>query len=129
MTNAVRRDGVTIIQNQNVQVMSRIMPLMVKALKYCDSIEHNYMRFLRSRIKSDSEVIDVSPDQLECTINEKPAEEDDPVEKCCQSFFEEGVQWEDFQDEMKQRYLAYVYRQFRTKRDSPEAQNRGDVYD
>ena len=24
MTNAVRRDGVTIIQNQNVQVMSRI---------------------------------------------------------------------------------------------------------
>ena len=46
-------------------------------------------------------------------INEKTVEEDDPIEKCCQSFFERGVQWEDFQDEMKQRYLAYVSKHFR----------------
>jgi hypothetical protein len=128
MTNAARRDGVTIIQNQNVQVMSRIMPLMVKALKYCDSIEHNYMRLLRSRIKSDPEVIDVSPDQLDCMINDKPVEEDDPIEKCCQHFFERGVQWEDFQDQMKQRYLAYVYRQYRTKKETAQRLKIGETY-
>jgi hypothetical protein len=39
MSNAVKRDGVVIIQNQNVEVYARIMPLMVKALKACDALE------------------------------------------------------------------------------------------
>jgi len=42
MSNAVKREGVVIIQNQNVEVYARIMPLMVKTLKLCDAMESRY---------------------------------------------------------------------------------------
>ena len=42
MSNAVKREGVVIIQNQNVEVLARIMPSMVKTLKLCDAMESSW---------------------------------------------------------------------------------------
>ena len=42
MSNAVKREGVVIIQNQNVEIYTRIMPLMVKTLKLCDAMESSW---------------------------------------------------------------------------------------
>lgn len=130
LTNSVKRDGVTIIQNQNVQVMSKIVPLMVKALKYCERIESSYGQFLQARVSADTEVIEVSQpqDKLVYTVQDESVEDDDPIENCCQDFFEREVQWEDFQDEMKQRYLAYVSKQFQTKKAAARWLNIGATY-
>ena len=129
MTNAVKRNGITIIQNQNVQVMNRMMPLMVKALKYCERIESSYGQFLREIVSRDTEVIEIRQPQEEvvCIAPDRSGHED-PIKTCCQDFFERGVQWQDFQDEMKQRYLAYVSKQFRTKQEAAKWLSIGATY-
>ena len=54
MSNAVKREGVVIIQNQNVEVLARIMPSMVKTLKLCDAMESSWRSQGRSRLTRNS---------------------------------------------------------------------------
>jgi hypothetical protein len=118
MTNAVKREGVVIIQNQNVEVYARIMPSMVKMLKLCDSLESHW----RSQA-----VIELTPQQ-----NQLPPPADDadtdPIEGCCAWLFENHFKWQDMQDLMKSRYLEYVIGRFKTKTEAAKWLGVGSTY-
>lgn len=95
MSNAVKRDGVVIIQNQNVEVYSRIMPSMVKALRLCDSFE----------------AIEITPPCQPLQIEAQPQDNEkdqDPINECCAFMHEQGISWEDMQSLMKSRYAEFV---------------------
>lgn len=99
MSNSVKKDGVVIIQNQNVEVYARIMPSMVKAIRLCDSMT------IPAQIV---EVIDQTPIQIEHTAV-------DPIEECCRHMYDEKMDWQEMQELMKARYLEYVIGRHETK--------------
>lgn len=113
MSNAVKRDGVVIIQNQNVEVLGRLMPQMIKVLKICDSIS----------------AIDITPKALPPPIEiDADSEEDDPIEACCRWMFKNNINWDAMQDLIKARYLEYVVAQFRTKTEAAKMLGVGSTY-
>lgn len=118
MSNAVKREGVVIIQNQNVEVYARIMPSMVKMLKLCDALEAGW----RSQA-----VIDLKPQQKELP---PPVDDDDtdPIDACCSWLYDNHTQWQDMQDLMKARYLEYVIGRFRTKTEAARWLGVGSTY-
>ena len=118
MSNAVKREGVVIIQNQNVEVLARIMPSMVKTLKLCDAMESSW----RSQ-----GAITIEPQQPQLP---PPGDEDDtdPIEACCAWMFENRTQWQDMQDLMKARYLEYVINRFNTKTEAAKWLGVGSTY-
>ena len=118
MSNAVKREGVVIIQNQNVEVYARIMPSMVKMLKLCDALEAGW----RSQA-----VIDLKPQQKELP---PPVDDDDtdPIDACCTWLYDNHIKWQDMQDLMKARYLEYVIGRFRTKTEAARWLGVGSTY-
>jgi hypothetical protein len=118
MSNAVKREGVVIIQNQNVEVLARIMPSMVKTLKLCDAMESNWRS--QGAITIDSQQPQLPP----------PKDEDDrdPIEACCAWLYENRIQWQDMQDLMKTRYLEYVINRSRTKTEAAKWLGVGSTY-
>jgi len=118
VSNAMKREGMVIIQNQNVEVYARIMPSIVKALRMCDSLES-------SRRDPIEIQIDPQPRQLPAPAAETPA---DPLEACCAWLFENRVGWQEMQDRMRARYLEYVIGQFKTKTDAAKWLGVGSTY-
>jgi hypothetical protein len=118
LSNAVKREGVVIIQNQNVEVYARIMPSMVKALKLCDAMESSWRNQMEIQIAP-------QPQRLPATAADDPA---DPVEACCSWLFENHFKWQDMQELMKARYLEYVMGQFKTKTDAAQWLGIGNTY-
>jgi hypothetical protein len=109
LSNAVKREGVVIIQNQNVEVYARIMPSMVKALRLCDALEP---------------AMTIVHEPLQITA--EPAS--DPIEEACAFMFNEGARWEEMQALMRIRYIEYVVGQFKTKREAAEMLGIGSTY-
>jgi hypothetical protein len=118
VSNAVKREGMVIIQNQNVEVYARMMPSMVKALKLCDAMESSW----RNQIEIN---IDPQPKQLPSTAAD---DDPDPIEACCSWLFENQFKWQDMQELMKARYLEYVMGQFKTKTDAAKWLGIGSTY-
>jgi hypothetical protein len=118
MSNAVKREGVVIIQNQNVEVLARIMPSMVKTLKLCDAMESNWRRQVAI-------TIDPQQPQLRPPVVE---DDTDPVESCCAWLYENHTKWQDMQDLMKARYLEYVIGRFKTKTEAARWLGVGSTY-
>jgi hypothetical protein len=118
MSNAVRREGVVIIQNQNVEVLARIMPPMVKTLKLCDAMESSW----RSQA-----AIELEPQQKQLPT---PVDDDDtdPIEACCSWLYENHINWQSMQDLMKARYLEYVIGRFKTKTEAAKWLGIGSTY-
>ena len=108
LSNAVKRDGVVIIQNQNVEVYAKIMPSMVKALRLCDSFE----------------VIN-EPLKIE---NVKVEDAREPLQLICEWFFQNKYKWKDMQETINTSYLAYVVNQFHTKKEAADFLNVGSTY-
>ena len=118
MSNAVKREGVVIIQNQNVEVLARIMPSMVKTLKLCDAMESSW----RSQ-----GAITIDPQQPQLP---PPGDEDDtdPIDACCSWLYENHTNWQEMQDLMKARYLEYVIGRFKTKTEAAKWLGVGSTY-
>ncbi|MFO7708482.1 MAG: hypothetical protein R6V84_09950 [Desulfobacterales bacterium] len=117
MSNAVKREGVVIIQNQNVEVYARIMPLMVKTLKLCDAVETNRLS---------KEAVEIEPQQKQLP---PPATDDsDPIESCCAWLYDNHITWQAMQDLMKARYLEYVIGRFKTKAEAAKWLGVGSTY-
>ena len=118
MSNAVKREGVVIIQNQNVEVLARIMPSMVKTLKLCDAMEASW----RSQ-----DAIELEPQQRQLS----PLVDDDdtdPIDACCSWLYANHMNWQDMQDMMKARYLKYVISRFKTKTEAAKWLGVGSTY-
>lgn len=109
MSNAVKRDGVVIIQNQNVEVYARIMPSMVRALRLCDSLGNPYP---------------IIPLQ----IAEEDKESAHILDKACKWLWEHEYKWEAAQDAFKDHYLGWVVGKFKTKREAAEFLGVGATY-
>jgi hypothetical protein len=98
MSNAVKKEGVVIIQNQNVEVYARIVPAVVKAIKMCDNIP-DIIQIEHTPMVPANETIDY-----------------DPIEECCKLLYDNETKWQDMQEVMKKRYLEYVVSKFPTKK-------------
>jgi hypothetical protein len=118
MSNAVKREGVVIIQNQNVEVLARIMPSMVKTLKLCDVMESSWRS--QGAITIDPQQPQLPPPAV--------ADETDPIEACCAWLYENHTNWQDMQDLMKARYLEYVIGRFTTKTEAAKWLGVGSTY-
>ena len=111
MSNAVKRDGVVIIQHQNVEVYARIMPSMVRALRLCDSFEP-------------AVAIAYEPMQ----IAEEDKDSADILDRACKWLYEHEYRWEAAQDAFKDHYLGWVVGKFKTKREAAEFLGVGATY-
>jgi hypothetical protein len=118
ISNAVKREGVVIIQNQNVELYARIMPSMVKMLKLCDALESGW----RSQA-----VIELEPQQNEL-LPPTGDDDTDPIDACCTWLYDNHFKWQDMQDLMKARYLEYVIGRFRTKTEAARWLGVGSTY-
>lgn len=105
ISSAMKRDGVVIVQNQNVEVYARIMPSMVKALKLCDAMASS--RRHPMEVEVDRRPRQLSPPDVK--------HDTDPIEACCEWLFQNRVKWQEMQDYMRARYLEHVIGRFRTK--------------
>lgn len=105
MSNTVKRDGVVIIQNQNVEVYARIIPSLIKVLKALDRFD-DYPPPL---------VVLPAAQMIPEPVAPENDEDDDPIDECCKFMFENGIQWDGMQTMMKARYLEYVVGRFKTK--------------
>lgn len=118
VTSAMKREGMVIIQNQNVEVYARIMPSMVRALKLCDAMESNW----RSQA-----AIEIEP--MQDQLLPPPSDDDtDPIGACCSWLYENHVNWQGMQELMKARYLDYVMGRFRTKTEAAKWLGVGNAY-
>lgn len=118
ISNAVKKDGVVIIQNQNLEIYARIMPLMVKALRTCDILEAQQKTIVIEK----KELPPPEPILL-------PEETDtDPIEDCCSWFFENNIKYTDMLDLMKKRYLDYVVGKTATKKEAAQRLDIGATY-
>lgn len=90
LSNGIKRDGVVIVQNQNVEIYSRVVPSVIKALKLCDSFP----------------VIEAIQQPLQIVASVDA--DTDPIDECCAWLYENSVGWEDMQDLMKARYAEFV---------------------
>lgn len=105
LSSAVKRDGgVTIIQNQNVEVYARIVPSIAKALRLCDEL---------GSIVPAHNLIELAPNPQLPPVAVEAA--DDPIEECCEFMFEQRIKWTKMQDVMRARYLEYVTGRFKTR--------------
>lgn len=91
MTAAVRKGGVVNVISQSIAIQ-KIYPKIVDLLKYADQLEQ------------DEPVINVK--QIEYI--------EDPVEKCCEFFYDRDTAWKEFKETMRTRYMDYVRRQSKT---------------
>ena len=111
MSNAVKKDGVVIIQNQNVEVYAKVIPAVVKALKMCDLVQQEKTHMISY--------------QPESVIEHQPV---NAVAECCEYFYNNGIRWEVMQHIMKTRYLEYVTGKFTTKKQAAEWLGIGPTY-
>lgn len=111
LSNAVKRDGVVIIQNQNVEVYAKIMPSMVKALRLCDSFEP---------------AVAIAHEPLQ--ITDVKVESKSAIEIICEWLFQNNYKWEAMQDLIKMSYITYVISQFKTKKEAAEFLDVGSTY-
>jgi hypothetical protein len=118
VSNAMKREGMVIIQNQNVEVVARIMPSLVRAIKLCDAMESNRRDPIEIKM-------DAQPKQLPSTGADVAA---DPLEVCCAWLFENRIGWQEMQDLMRARYLDYVLNRFKTKNDAAKWLGVGNTY-
>ncbi len=112
LSTAVKREGVTIIQNQHVEVMARLMPLMIKALRACDDVE----------------VLALNPAPVEIEPAGGCRRAPDPIEDCCAWLYENRIGWQQMQDLMRARYLEHVTGRFRTKKEAARWLGVGNTY-
>jgi hypothetical protein len=118
MSNAVKREGVVIIQNQNVEVLARIMPAMVKTLKLCDAMESSWRSQAAIELETQQKQLPPSVDY----------DDTDPIEACCSWLYENHINWQNMQDLMKARYLEYVISRFKTKTEAAKWLGVGSTY-
>ena len=107
MTNSMKREGVTIIQNQSVEVLARIMSPLVRAIKPCDVLS----------LKQETVVLpSLPPPAPEPLQIEAPTKE--PVEAFCEWLYDRRTKWKEMQNITKEAYKAYVISRHKTKADA-----------
>ena len=95
LSNSLKKEGVVIIQNQNVEVLSHIVPLITKGLRLCDEP-------ILITQESKEEIPQIT-------------EAKTPVIDYCRYLYELNTNWEDMQTFTKDAYLSFVIEKYTTK--------------
>jgi len=95
LSTAVKREGIVIIQNQNVEVLSHIVPLITKGLRLCD----------------EPIMITQEPKQEILQITEAKT----PVIDYCRYLYDLNTNWEEMQTFTRDAYLSFVIEKYTTK--------------
>jgi len=118
MSNAVREKGVVIIQNQNVEVMARIGPPVLKVLRLCEELAERRLEPV---------VLELPQQQLQLSEPERLTP-DAAIREACAHMFELGIKWDVMQDLIKSRYAEYVIDHFGTQREAAAFLGVGATY-
>ena len=94
LSNSLKREGVVIIQNQNVEVLSHIVPLITKGLRLCDPVLITQ--------ESKEEILQIT-------------EAKTPVIDYCRYLYDLNTNWEDMQTFTKDAYISFVIEKYTTK--------------
>ena len=95
LSNSLKKEGVVIIQNQNVEVLSHIVPLITKGLRLCD----------------EPIMITQEPKEEILEITEAKT----PVRDYCQYLYDLNTNWEEMQTFTRDAYLSFVIEKYTTK--------------
>ena len=109
LSNATKREGVVIIQNQNVEVLSHIVPLITKGLRLCDQ---------------EPILITQEPKEEILEITEAKT----PVRDYCQYLYDLNTNWEEMQTFTKDAYLSFVIEKYTTKAAAAKFLGMGSTY-
>ena len=101
LSNATKREGVVIIQNQNVEVLSHIVPLITKGLRLCD----------------EPIMITQEPKQEILQITKAKT----PVIDYCRYLYDLNTNWEDMQTFTKDAYISFVIENTQQRRQRPSS--------
>jgi hypothetical protein len=107
LSNTIKREGVVIIQNQNVEVLSHIVPLITKGLRLCDE-----------------PIVTQEPKQEILQITEAKT----PVIDYCRYLYDLNTNWEDMQTFTKDAYLSFVIEKYTTKAAAAKFLGMGSTY-
>ena len=107
LSNSLKREGVVIIQNQNVEVLSHIVPLITKGLRLCDPV-----------------LITQEPKEEILQITESKT----PVIDYCQYLYDLNTNWEEMQTFTKDAYLSFVIEKYTTKAAAARFLGMGSTY-
>lgn len=103
LTNAVKREGVNIIQIQNVKLDS-IVPQIVVALKMVDQLVQREAITVKQ--------IEMKEEEVEAkAIEHVPKDVDDdtdPIEELCDFMYEQKMNWNKVSDLIKVRYVEFL---------------------
>ena len=105
MSKAVQKDGVNIIQLQNVH-MSLVVPHLIEGMKLIDELAFELPKEF-VQVKQ----ITHAPIQIE-PIDADEEEDDDPIDTCCKFLYDQKIQWKEMQELMKARYAEYIRGEF-----------------
>jgi len=108
LSTAVKREGVVIIQNQNVEVLSHIVPLITKGLRLCD----------------EPILIIQEPKEEILQITESKH----PVIDYCRYLYDLNTNWEDMQTFTRDAYLSFVIEKYTTKTAAAKFLGVGSTY-
>jgi len=108
LSNTIKKDGVVIIQNQNVEVLSHIVPLITKGLRLCD----------------EPIMITQEPKQEILQITEAKT----PVIDYCRYLYDLNTNWEDMQTFTKDAYMSFVIEKYKTKAEAAKFLGIGPTY-
>jgi hypothetical protein len=109
LSNSLKREGVVIIQNQNVKVLSHIVPLITKGLRLCD----------QEPILITQESKEEIPQITEAKT---------PVIDYCRYLYDLNTNWEDMQTFTKDAYLSFVIEKYTTKAAAAKFLGMGSTY-
>jgi hypothetical protein len=133
LSNAVRKDGVNIIQIQNANLES-IVPGIVDILQIVDKLEMKYSplldadrqlnnlnhRLTQIELKRPPEVIDVvakevkEEEEVKEEVKVEDEEDIDPIEELVDFAYEQQFDWNTISDLMKVRYVEFLKRKLGT---------------
>ena len=117
LSNSLKREGVVIIQNQNVEVLSHIVPLITKGLRLCDpvvQITYPPTEIIKGETEGNPEILQI--------------ESLSPLEDACKYFYQRETKWQDMQTAMRDAYMSYVLSRFPTKTKAAKFLGVGPAY-
>lgn len=127
MSNAIKKDGVTIIQNQNLEIYANIVPNIIKAIRMCDQIDTSDIHMLPPGMKFVKTLPEPEPEPENLKDIELPSKTN-AINSVCEYFFVNGVTWQGMITIMKTAYLKFILSKFNTQTEAAKFLSVGPSY-
>jgi hypothetical protein len=116
MSKAVQKDGINVIQLQNIH-LNTVIPHLIEGMKLIDELQ------LTMRRDEIIEMKQIEMKQIEMKpIEMKPeeVEELDAIDAACKFLHNQSIGWKEMQELMRTRYAMYIRTQFETYKEGAD---------